>query len=662
MPVRDEDGEWLQVEISLPGRPLQLRVWQVIVGRTLLYLLDSNTPLNTPTDRGITSELYGGGSEMRLQQEIVLGIGGFRALRALNIVPEVCHLNEGHAAFVVLERARAFMIQNKIPFATALTATRAGNLFTTHTPIEAGFDRFAPTLFSQYMEEYAHTLGITMQQLLALGRTRTKASDEPFHMARLAMRGCGAVNAVSQLHSEVSRHIFEDLFPHWPTTEVPVGHVTNGVHMPSWDSPEADRLWTSSCGKERWRGNLQDIEQNIKHISDEELWGFRCRNRQRLIEWVRIRLAYQLSVRGIPSNHLAPPETILDPNTLTLGFAHRFAAYKRPNLLLHDPDRLARLLTRPDQPMQMIFDGKAHPQDHEGQAMIQAWIQFIRDYRLKNHIVFLIDYDLLTAEHLVQGIDLWINTPRRPWEACGTSGMKVLVNGGLNLSELDGWWAEAWRPEVGWALGDTKEHDADPAWDAKEAHEIYELLEQEIAPAFYQRDHKGIPTEWGSRMRNSMAELTPFFSTNRMVREYTEAYYLKMASAYRRRAAHGAQIANQIEQWHEKIERHWNAIHLGNLETKSVDNRYAFTIQVYLDELDAEAVQVELYADAQHQSGPERHPMQKMERLAGAVHGYSYTVIIAEEQRPIRDYTVRVIPVHPEALVPLEANRILWQR
>ena len=663
-PVRDTGGEWLHVQVTLPGRKLSLRLWQVQVGRVILYLLDSNALFNTPADRGITSELYGGGSEMRLQQEIILGIGGYRALQALDIRPEVCHLNEGHAAFVVLERARQFMADQQVSFEVALTATRAGNLFTTHTPVEAGFDRFSPALMKQYMSDYAHTLGIPFEQLLTLGQGLTDGKQAPFSMALLAMRGSGAINGVSRLHGKVSREIFQPHFPRWPQIEVPVAHVTNGVHVPSWDSLGADSLWTSSCGKERWREDLQDIEAHIKSISDDKLWAMRTQNRLHLIEWLREHHGYQQSLRGqrIPA---ARTEALLDPNTLTLGFARRFATYKRPNLLLHDPDRLARLLNRSDQPIQLVIAGKAHPQDHAGQAMIRAWIKFIDRYRLQERVIFIIDYDLLTAEHLVQGVDLWINTPRRPWEACGTSGMKVLVNGGLNLSELDGWWAEAWQPEVGWALGDGREHDSDPGWDHKEANDLYQLLEDDIIPAFYQRDHQGIPTHWVKRMRSSMAVLTPFFSTNRMVREYTEHYYLEMAKAYQQRSADKAALARRIEQWNQQTRQHWSSIRLDNLETESNDSQHTFTVQVYLDDLDADMVQVELYADSADLSAeqvePERHIMKQMDRLSGAVHGYRYTIVIPD-QRPISDYTVRIIPCQPGAQVPLENQCILWQR
>ena len=537
-PLRQESGEQLRLEISLPGYSVWLRAWQVQVGRVKLYLLDSNDAANLPAHRGITSELYGGGPELRLMQEVLLGIGGWRLLGALGIKPEVCHLNEGHAAFAVLERARNFMQENEQPFDVALAVTRAGNLFTTHTAVEAGFDRFSPALVEQYLGRYAQEkLGISFQDFLALGRQNGGDTSEPFNMAYLAIRGSGAVNGVSRLHGEVSRHLFEPLFPGWPADEVPVGHVTNGVHMPSWDSEAADELWTEACGKDRWLGTIETLEQDIRRISDDKIWKFRTAASKSLVEYTRQRLSKQLAASGASPKVVEGAKHLFDPNALTLGFARRFATYKRPDLLLHDPQRFTRLLTNSARPVQLILAGKAHPADQAGQALIQEWIYFIRRPEMRPHVIFLSDYDMLMAEQLVQGVDVWINTPRRPWEASGTSGMKVLVNGGINLSELDGWWAEAYTPEVGWALGDGKEHGDDPAWDAVEADALYDLLEREVIPEFYTRDKKGIPISWVKRMRESMAHLTPQFSTNRSVREYTEQHYLPATIAYRQRVA-----------------------------------------------------------------------------------------------------------------------------
>ena len=434
-PLRYPNGEWLRLEVALPGYSVWLRAWQAQVGRVNLYLLDSNDAGNFPAHRGITSELYGGGAELRLKQEMVLGIGGWRLLRALGLQPEVCHLNEGHAALAMLERAYSFMQETAQPFEVALAVTRAGNLFTTHTAVAAGFDRFAPALIEEYLGAYAQKkLGITLDQLLALGREKPNDPSESFNMAYLAIRGSGAVNGVSRLHGEVSRHLFGPLFPDWPADEVPIGHVTNGVHMPTWDSAAADDLWTTTCGKDRWLGTTETLEQDIRRVSDESLWNFRIAASKSLVEYTRARLSRQLAASGASPEAVDEAKHLFDPNALTLGFARRFATYKRPNLLLHDPERLLRLLTIPQRPVQLILAGKAHPADKAGQALIQEWTHFIRRPDVRPHIVFLSDYDMLLGEHLVQGVDVWINTPRRPWEACGTSGMKVLVNGGINLS------------------------------------------------------------------------------------------------------------------------------------------------------------------------------------------------------------------------------------
>ena len=556
-PVREANGEWLRLEIAFPGYSLWVRAWQVQVGRVKLYLLDSNDAANFPAHRGITSELYGGGPELRLKQELLLGISGWRLLGALGIRPEVCHLNEGHAAFAVLERARNFMKETGQPFEAALAATRAGNLFTTHTAVAAGFDLFSPALIEQYLGGYAENrLGITLHDLLALGRQNPDDPSESFNMAYLAIRGSGAVNGVSRLHGKVSRSIFQPLFPRWPLDEIPVGHVTNGVHMPTWDSPSADNLWTQACGKDRWLGrqpeNTGPLEQDIRRVSYGSLWQFRTTGAKSLVEYARERLSRQLAVSGAPPEEVDGAKHLFDPNTLTLGFARRFATYKRPNLLLHDPERLLRLLTNPERPVQLIIAGKAHPEDRPGQALIQEWTHFIRRPEARQYVIFLSDYDMLLTERLVQGVDVWINTPRRPWEACGTSGMKVLVNGGINLSELDGWWAEAYSPEVGWALGDGLEHGDDPAWDAVEANALYDLLEREVVPEFYTRDNQGIPTAWVARMRESMARLTPQFSANRAVQEYTEQHYLPAASAYRERAADKGSAGRQMVDWRAK--------------------------------------------------------------------------------------------------------------
>jgi starch phosphorylase len=661
-PLRQANGEWLRLEIALPGYSVWLRAWQVQVGRVKIYLLDSNDAANFPVHRGITSELYGGGPELRLKQELLLGIGGWRLLGALGIQPEVCHLNEGHAAFAVLERARDFMRKTAQPFEVALAATRAGNLFTTHTAVAAGFDRFAPALIEQYLGGYAEQkLGITRHDLLALGRRNPGDASESFNMASLAIRGSGAVNGVSRLHGKVSRHLFEPLFPCWPADEVPVGYVTNGVHMPSWDSEAADGLWTKACGKNRWLGTTETLEGNIRSISDADLWQFRIAASKSLVEYARKRLFRELAASGASPEAVDGAKHLFDPGALTLSFARRFATYKRPNLLLHDPERLLRLLTIPDRPVQLIIAGKAHPEDRDGLALIHEWIKFIRQPEVRPHIVFLSDYDMLLTERLVHGVDVWINTPRRPWEACGTSGMKVLVNGGINLSELDGWWAEAYTPEVGWALGDGLEHGDDPAWDAVEANALYDMLEREVIPEFYTRNENDIPTAWVHRMRESMAQLTPRFSANRSVREYTERYYIPSAAACHSRIADNGAAGRQMVDWRHRLEQKWATLRFGEVKVETQDNQHVYEVEVYLDDLDSEAVRVELYADGINGDAPVRQEMKRV-RQPASVSGCSVYNAAVPAARAPTDYTARLIPHRDGVAIPLEDAHILWQR
>lgn len=659
-PLRKDNGEWLRIKLDLPGHPIWLRAWQVKVGRVKLYLLDSNDVANYPPYRGITSELYGGGSDQRLMQELILGIGGWRLFSALGIKPDVCHLNEGHAALAVLERARSFMQTTGHTFESALAVTRAGNLFTTHTAVAAGFDQFTPSQIEHCLGGYAQTqLGLTLDDLLALGRKNPDDASEPFNMAYLAIRGSGAVNGVSRLHGEVSRNLFSSLFPRWPVSEVPVGYVTNGVHVPTWDSSAADKLWTEACGKDRWLKPTEALARDIYQISDTTLWKFRTTSSMALLDYARDRLSRQLAASGAPDEMIERAKQTCDCNTLTLGFARRFATYKRPDLLLNDPERLLRLLTNPHRPVQLVMAGKAHPKDQAGQALIQQWMRFIQRPEVRSHVIFLSDYDMHLAEQLVQGVDVWLNTPRRPWEASGTSGMKVLVNGGINLSELDGWWAEAYTPDVGWALGDGQEHNDDPDWDATEAEALYELLEREVIPEFYTRNEEGIPPAWVARMRESMARLTPHYSTNRAVREYTEKYYLPAVSAYRKRSANKGTAGSQIVDWQHTLEQKWAALRFGEVKIETDEKQHIFEVQVYLDGLDPAAIRVELYADGESGNTPERIEMERVRQQIGADHSYIYRSKVSV-LRTKKDYTVRILPNQDTVMIPLENQHILW--
>jgi starch phosphorylase len=442
---------------------------------------------------------------------------------------------------------------------------------------------------------------------------------------------------------------------------VPVGYVTNGVHVPTWDSGAADELWTEVCGKTRWLGTTPTLVQDMHRVSDARLWQFRSAARESFVAYVRERLSRQLAASGASAEAVAEAGRLFDPNVLTLGFARRFAAYKRPNMLLHDPDRLLRLLSNPRRPVQLILGGKAHPSDLEGQAFIRQWIQFIRRPEARRHAIFLSDYNMLLSEYLVQGVDVWVNTPRRPWEACGTSGMKVLVNGGLNLSVLDGWWAEAYTSEVGWALGDGREHGDDPAWDAAEADALYDLLEREVIPEFYARDDQGIPGAWVGRMRESMAQLTPRYSASRTVREYTEQHYLPAAAAYLERAADKGAKGAQLANWRHALKKNWDALRFGDVKMESGGAEHVFEVQVYLDDLDPEAVRIELYATGVNAIAPELVEMKRVRQLVGATNGHVYRAAVPAV-RPAADYTARLIPQRDGAAVPLEDAHILWQR
>lgn len=661
-PLRNSDGSWMDIETEFLSRTVKFRTWVAQVGRVTLYLLDSNHPCNQPHDRGITSKLYGGGSELRLVQEIALGICGWRLLEKLGLDIDICHLNEGHAAFATLERIRCYCAKHKMDFWQGLWATRAGNLFTTHTPVAAGFDCYPAALLRRYAGESALALGVTLNDVLVLGQLDPKNNDAPFNMAYLAMRTCAQSNGVSQLHGEVSRRIFQPLFPRWPEREVPVAHVTNGVHIPTWDSPEADAIWTQLYGKERWREDLSKLSPSALHtVSDQQLWHMAAAGRARLVDYTRQRFIRQWRQETSRNkqldahNALTKNEAPLDPNILTLGFARRFAEYKRPDLLLHDPERLARILSNPKYPVQLIVAGKAHPADNIGKAKLQGWHQFLQRPELAAHLVFLEDYDISLAQHLIQGVDLWLNTPRRPWEASGTSGMKVLVNGGLNLSTLDGWWAEAYQPQFGWALGDGKEHD--PEQDQADALQLYQLLEEEIIPRFYHRDQEDLPREWIKQMRFSMAQLTQRFSSNRMLQEYLDQHYLPAAKEFAERTANNASLAKSLNLWTRHLHQHWHEIHIGERSLTDTPQGLQLEVNVHLGALAPESVAVEAIADV-NENLPARRINLPLLR-AGIAYVYHYGGLLPQD-RPASDFSLRIIPSDSHALIPAENSLICW--
>ncbi len=526
---RAPDGRALKVEVFYPGNRVVAQVWRVQVGRVPLYLLDTNIAENTRAeDRDITDQLYGGDLDMRIRQEILLGIGGFRALQALGLTPTIYHMNEGHSAFVSLELTRRLMETQRMTFADARQLASSALIFTTHTPVEAGHDYFPPHLMDRYFVEYIARLGIPRGEFLALGRRNPGNDGESFCMTILALRMAAFSNGVSRLHGEVSRHVWTGIWPGISPEETPIGHVTNGVHFRSWISNEMNQLYDRYLGP-TWHDQIADtaVWRRVDSIPAEELWRTHARRRERLVAFARRRLHAQLKRRGAPQVEIDQAEEVLDPDVLTIGFARRFATYKRATLFMRDQERLARILNHPDRPVQIIFAGKAHPRDDQGKELIRQIASLARQPAFRRRMVFIEDYEMSVTRYLVQGVDVWLNTPLRPNEASGTSGMKAVANGVLNLSTLDGWWEEAWQMRrrntepLGWAIGKGEVFDNRDYQDQVEADALYELLERDIVPTFYDRKSDRIPRRWISRMKSSIGALCPFFNTHRMVRDYT---------------------------------------------------------------------------------------------------------------------------------------------
>ncbi|MBL3556910.1 MULTISPECIES: alpha-glucan family phosphorylase [Marinobacter] len=660
-PLRDDDGQWVRVVVPFPGRPVLLRAWQAQVGRCRLLLLDSNDPRNEPGDRGITSELYTGDPEKRLQQEMVLGIGGWRLLRQLDIQPTLCHLNEGHCALALIERAFSWQEHQKTDFQTARMATRATNLLTTHTSVASGFDHFSGSLLRLYLSPWLETRDLTVEELIGLGSEHAVAPAEKdgqnLNMAYLALNMSGRINGVSRIHQKVSQTIFQPLFPRWPTEDIPAEFVTNGVHTPSWDSPEADAVWTRACGADRWRRPLR-MACPMNDVSDEELWEMRRLQRTRLIRYLRRRLVGQHCEQNPGNNHASACGMLLDNETLTLGFARRFTEYKRPGLLLKEQQRLLRLLGSRDTPVQIVLAGKAHPYDRPGKDMIRQWKTFSRRPDVEGKVVFIEDYDLGVASQLIQGVDVWLNCPQHPWEACGTSGMKVLVNGGLNLSQYDGWWAEAWNQDVGWAIrpGATFEELCNSNdHDLSDARELYDLLERDVIPAFYNVDEQGIPRDWLQRIRASMDQLTAVYSANRMVREYVEGFYLPMVKQGKQR--NPATLAAMVTE-HQEINRHWPRLRFSAINVSETGGNQTYTAEAYLDGIEESRIAMELVAEASDWGPrtvvemPMKHP------LAGSAHSYLYECTVPA--RPEGHYTPRLRVKDDRLNLPLENPAVLW--
>ncbi len=666
--VRDADNEPLRVPVDLPDGQVSCQIWHAKIGRVDLYLLDSNILENTPLDQGITDTLYGGDQEMRIRQEMILGIGGFRALERLGRVPSVCHMNEGHAAFLCLERIRDFMRERGCELRTARQCTVAGNIFTTHTPVPAGFDKFEFPMLEKYLNPTVRQIGMPFDYFVKMGKVRPEDPNETFNMAVLAMSNANTVNGVSKLHAQVTREMFSDRWPDYTVEEIPIRSITNGIHTPSWISRRMSELLARHVHPD-WREELDSPEMwaKARDIPDHELWEMREAQRDEFVRWCRKRVRGMLRRSNASSLDLATVSEVLDPRVLTVGFARRFATYKRANLLLSDRERLMRLLEHPERPVQFVFAGKAHPRDDEGKRLIQEIVQFIRQGGARRRMVFLEDYDIEIARRLVQGVDLWLNNPRRPEEASGTSGMKVVVNGGLNVSVLDGWWAEAYESEVGWAIGDGAVQPDQSYQDWLDSRAIYHLLENEIGPRFYQRNDSGVPRGWLEVMRASMANLAPVFNTCRMVKEYTESAYLPAHRAFTRLAEGDLGRAKTALAWREKVQKAWPEVKILSVSDQSdsenaIGQSFDVEVNLALGALEPSDVRVEVLVGGVGANRELRH----MDTII--LDHVPNTTSPAVFRGPIRcdtaghmGYAVRVSPHHEDVNVPNELALVRWE-
>ncbi len=672
--VRKPGGEALTVSVEYPGRNVTAQVWRVDVGRVPLYLLDTNVQENTRSeDRDITDQLYGGDLEMRLKQEILLGIGGYRALEALGVTPEVFHMNEGHSAFLALERVRRLMETKRLSFDEARELASCGLVFTGHTPVMAGHDYFPPALIDRYLGGYPAALGIDRREFLALGRRNPDDESEDFCMTVLALRMASFQNGVSRLHGRVSREMWQGLWPGVPSDEIPIGHITNGVHFRSWISNDMNQLFDRYLGPQ-WREEPGDspLWKRVETIPAEELWRSHERRRERMVAFARRRLRAQLERRGASQTEVQAADEVLDPDVLTIGFARRFATYKRATLLLRDADRLARILNDSARPVQVIYAGKAHPRDDAGKAFIQRVVSLARQPQFRRRLVFLEEYDMAVSRYLVQGVDVWLNTPLRPMEASGTSGMKAAANGALNLSTLDGWWDEAWKDTqshlIGWAIGRGEEYPNQEMQDEREAQALYELLERDVVPSFYQRGPDRLPRQWIERMKASLGGLCHLFNTHRMVQDYVERFYGPAHWKSQLLGEDDAQRARLLAAWKARVRRLWPEVRVLSVENHSpatlpVGQPIRARVRVHLGALKPEEVSVELYHGRVNAGGQIVNAIATAMEVAGPGEAGDYTFAaepVSCSDSGLHGYTVRVLPYHPDLTLGLIPGLICW--
>jgi starch phosphorylase len=685
MPVellRDETGQPLTVCVEYPGRCVWAQIWRACIGRVNLHLLDTNISCNSPADRMITASLYGGDVELRIRQEIMLGIGGLRALAATGLAPTVCHMNEGHAAFMALERIRQLQKTMNLTFQEALEATRPSNVFTMHTLVKAGLDEFPVELMDKYFADYLGPLGISKKQLLALGRILPDDETEPFKMPVLAMKLSGHINGVSRLHGRLSRQMWGSLWPGVPVKEVPIASITNGVHIRSWLSEDISTLYERYLDPNWTDGTLSNsVWEGVDEIPDEQLWRAHQRCKEQLIVFARNRLKGQMKRRGTYHSELNWAEEVLDPEALTIGFGRRFVAYKRANLLLKDPQRLETLLNNPHRPVQIIFAGKAHPKDTEGKDIIRQIIHFATQHNVRRRVVFIEDYDMDVARYMTRGVDVWLNNPRRPMEASGTSGMKASLNGVLNVSTLDGWWCEGYTPQAGWVIGAEENYRDRDYQDQVDSRALYSLMENEVIPLFYSRASDNLPRAWIRRMKNSIERVAPRFNTHRMVAEYTRRYYNPAAARWGHLTADSMAKAKSLAGWRSNIEKAWPKLAIRDVNIE-VNNGQGYrqldpkrpelqvgTVMnvkalVELAGVNPGDVSVELYHGPVDAGNKIREGSAlKMEHAgkAGENGEHWFAGSLRCQAAGQHGVTVRILPCHSDVINPCQLGLILWE-
>ncbi len=681
--VRKSSGRPLTISVEYPGRSVQAQIWAIAVGRLKLYLLDTNIPANSPGDRMITSSLYGGDRELRIRQEILLGIGGLKALAAMNIVPTVCHMNEGHAAFMALQRIRQLRSTTNMTFDEAVEATRSGNIFTTHTIVKAGLDEFDVELMDKYFGDYFPHLGINRRQFLSLGRMLPDDDNEPFKMPVLAIKLSSHLNGVSRLHGQISREVWGSLWPGVPAREVPITSITNGIHLRSWLSDEMGGLYERYLGP-AWSDALFDksVWEQVDQIPDEELWSAHQRCKDQLIVFARKRLMAQMQRRGTCQGELRRAEEVLDPEALTIGFARRFVAYKRGDLLLRDAERLVRLVNNTERPVQILFAGKAHPRDNAGKEIIRHIVHFACQENVRRRIVFLEDYDIDVARFLVRGVDVWLNTPRRPMEASGTSGMKAAVNGVLNMSTLDGWWCEGHVPEGGWVIGAGENYDDPDYQDSVESQSLYNVLENEVIPLFFARSADNLPRGWIQRMKTSIKRIAPRFNTHRMLAEYARRFYGLAGARYRHFTSDNMDKARAFARWKSEIRQRWSefAVKEVTMDVKNgnggeqlnprqpqlkVGSELTIRALVRLGPIRPDDVSVQLYHGPTDSWGNIREgfavPMTHEQR-AGDDGEHWFLGCLECRATGQHGVAVRILPNYPDQGNPYELGLILWEK